>query len=75
MDQFIEFDQDVSMEQLRQALAQHNPGIMILRYSKLTGTVKVRSQDDLSKRDLKRAFKPFKIKKIYSDFPMKSAKL
>ncbi len=71
MEKFIEFEEGVTLEDLNRALAQHNPGIMILRLSKLTGTVKIKANDDLSKKDLKEAFQPYKIKKIYDDFPIK----
>lgn len=69
MDRFIEFEQEVNLEDLQERLNQHNPGIMILRYSKLTGTVKVRVDEDLSKKDIKRAFEPFKVKQIHSYLP------
>jgi hypothetical protein len=71
MEKFLEFEEGVTLEDLKQALVRHNPGIMILRLSKLTGTVKIKANDDLSKRDLKEAFQPYKIKKIYDDFPIK----
>ncbi len=71
MEKFIEFDPTVNLEDLKQALAHHNPGIMILRLSKLTGAVKIKADDTLTKKDLKEAFQPFKIKKIYDDFPVK----
>jgi hypothetical protein len=71
MEKFLEFEEGVSLEDLKQALARHNPGIMILRLSKLTGTVKIKANDDLSKKNLKDAFQPYKIKKIYDDFPIK----
>lgn len=71
MEKFLEFDEGVTLENLKEALARHNPGIMILRLSKLTGAVKIKANDDLSKKDLKEAFQPFKIKKIYDDFPIK----
>jgi hypothetical protein len=69
MDRFIEFDQDVSLEDLQLCLDRHNPGIMLLRYSKLTGTVKVRVEANLSKKDIKRAFDPFKVKQIHTYLP------
>ncbi len=71
MEKFLEFDEGVTLDDLKSALAQHNPGIMILRLSKLTGTVKIKANDDLSKKKLKDAFQPYKIKKIYDDFPIK----
>jgi hypothetical protein len=70
MERFIEFEDDVTIEQLQKALSQHDFGIMILRRSKLTGTVKVRTPEKVSKRDIKKAFRPYKIKKIYDDFPV-----
>ncbi len=70
MDRFIEFDSEVSMDELERALAVNNPGIMILRFSKLTGTVKVRALQKVSHRELKRAFLPYKIRRIYHDFPI-----
>lgn len=71
MEKFLEFEEGVTLDDLKRALAQHNPGIMILRLSKLTGTVKIKANDNLSKKDLKEAFQPYKIKKIYDDFPIK----
>ncbi|MFQ5823549.1 MAG: hypothetical protein ACE5JB_05795 [bacterium] len=71
MDRFIEFKQEVNIEQLEKALSKNNPGIIILRRSKLTGMIKVRTPVNISKRDIKRAFHPYNIKKIYDDFPVK----
>jgi hypothetical protein len=71
MEKFIEFEEGVTLDDLNRALTKHNPGIMILRLSKLTGTVKIKANDNLSKKDLKEAFQPYKIKKIYDDFPIK----
>lgn len=68
MERFVEFEQDVSMDELQHALTQHNPGVMILRRSKLTGAVKIRIEKNLTKKEIKRAFMPYKVKKIYSDF-------
>ncbi len=70
MDRFIEFEQEVNIDELQRILSQNNPGIMILRHSKLTGTVKVRTNGNLNKRDIKRAFLPYKVKKIHDDFPI-----
>ena len=74
MDRFIEFEKTVSFEDLKRALSVKNPGILILRHSKLTGAFKVRSESNLNNRDLKRAFQPYKIKRIYADFPLKTTK-
>ncbi|MFQ5640750.1 MAG: hypothetical protein ACE5IR_22445 [bacterium] len=71
MERFIKFEKEINMEHLKSALSQHNPGIMLLRHSKLTGTVKVRAKDDLTKREIKQAFQPYKVRKIYDDFPVK----
>lgn len=70
MERFLEFDQEVTLAELNTVLAQRDSGIMILRLSKLTGTVKVRVPDGLSHRDIKRAFLPHKVKKIYEEFPI-----
>ncbi len=74
MDQFIEFESEVTLEALQDSLSRHNPGIELLRVSRLTGTVKIRTEKKLSKRELKRAFRPHKIKKVYDDFPLQSRK-
>lgn len=70
MDRYIEFEKQASIEELRTALEAHNPGILILHFSKLTGTLKIRFTQNISKRKLRRAFMPHRIKKIYTDFPM-----
>lgn len=70
VDRFLEFEDPVTVQQLQEALAQDNPGIMILRYSKLTGTVKIRADKRLSKKQIRRAFSPYKIRKIYNDLPL-----
>lgn len=74
MERFIEFEEEVTMDELQKVLQQHNPGVFILRFSKLTGAFKIKHPEDLSKRDLKRAFAPYKVKKIYDDFPLKGFK-
>ena len=74
MERFIEFEKEVNMEDLNTALSEHNPGIMILRLSKLTGTVKVRTEEKLTNRDIKRAFLPHKVRKIHEDFPIKTVR-
>ncbi|NIR49836.1 hypothetical protein GWO43_15040 [candidate division KSB1 bacterium] len=71
MDRFLEFENEVNMEDLKTALAENNPGILLLRLSKLTGTVKVRAEDTLSNREIKRAFSPYRVKRIYNNFPLK----
>jgi|GEM_PF-2997664 len=75
MERFIEFEEVVSANDLQQVLADGNPGIMILRFSKLTGTVKVRIDRRLSKNALKRAFHPHRIKRIYNQFPLQNKRL
>lgn len=72
MDRFIRFANEINMDDLQESLEKHNPGIMILRHSKITGTVKVRISDHLKNRAIKRAFSPHKIKQIYNDFPVKT---
>ncbi len=73
MDRFIEFAEAVSMEELKEVIDANDPGVLILRFSKLTGTVKVRFHDSVSKREIKKAFLPYKVKKIYTDFPLGKA--
>ena len=74
MDKFIEFEGEVTLEALQESLSRHNPGIVLLRVSRLTGTVKIRTEKKLSKRELKRAFRPHKIRKVYDDFPLHGGK-
>ncbi len=70
MEWVLQFETEVTLDELNRVLAEHNPGIFILRASKLTGTVKVRGEDRLSRRDIKRAFRPLKVKRIYDEFPL-----
>ncbi len=70
MERFIEFDDGVSVEQLKEAVAANGADILILRFSKLTGALKIRVPDKLSKREIRRAFAPHKVRKIYTDFPL-----
>ncbi len=71
MERFIEFEDVVSAHDLEQVLSRSNPGIMILRFSKLTGTVKIKIDGRMSKHGLRRAFSPLKIRKVYNHFPFK----
>ncbi|MFQ5603988.1 MAG: hypothetical protein ACE5HS_12035 [bacterium] len=71
MDRFVEFEEEVAIADLKNVLEKHNPGIMILRFSKLTGALKIRTNGNLNKREIKRAFLPYKVRKIYDDFPLK----
>ncbi len=74
MERFIEFEEVVSVHQLEEALGAAHSDIMILRISKLTGTVKIKTGKRMSKSALRRAFLPHKIKKIYADFPYQNVK-
>lgn len=70
MERFIEFEQPVTVDELQQAIDVNNSNILILRYSKLTGTVKVRAMNKVSHREIRRAFQPHKVRKIHVQFPV-----
>jgi len=70
MNRFIEFEQEVSLEELRQTVNDTDAKILSLCISKLTGTIKVRFDQSLSKKEIKRLFVPYKIRKIHADYPI-----
>jgi len=75
MERYIEFEEVVSANDLQEVLRGRNPEIMILRFSKLTGTVKVKMAKRMSKNALKRAFHPHRIKRIYTQFPLQNSRV
>ena len=67
MEKFIQFNEAVTIKELTDHLKDER--ILILRASILTGTIQIKIANDLSERDLKKAFHPYTILKIYREFP------
>jgi len=67
MERFIKFKEDVSLKLLSEALSDTR--IIILRESKTTGTIQVKLLEKMTSKEIKTAFKPYAISKIFHEFP------
>ena len=47
----------------------HHERIIILRESKTTGTIQVKITGEMTSKEIRKVFHPYKIKKICDDFP------
>jgi hypothetical protein len=67
MEKFLKFKENVSLKALGENLTDDR--IIILRESKTTGTIQIKTLKKMSAKQIKMAFKPFAITKIYNEFP------
>ncbi len=67
MERFIKFKDHVSVKDLAKVLKDDR--IIILRCSQMTETVQVQILDHLSNKEIQKAFLPYEIEKIYSEYP------
>ena len=70
MEKFIKFKENVNIKMLSKDVSDDR--IIILRESKTTGTIQVKILGKMSTHQIKKAFKPYKIIKIYDEFPYHS---
>lgn len=67
MEKFLKFKEKVSIRDLNNILK--NPSIILLRESQTTETIQVQILDNLTDKDIRHAFAPFHIDKIFHEFP------
>ena len=67
MERFLKFKDNVSLETLSEKLTDER--IIILRESKITGTIQVQILEKMTTKEIKEAFRPYTITKIYNEFP------
>ncbi len=67
MERFIKFKEKVSLKDLTKILT--NPSIILLRESQTTETIQIQLLQELTDRDIKRAFTPLQVDRIYHEFP------
>ena len=72
MEKFIKFKENVNIKELEKLLSDER--ILLLRESKLTGTIQIKILSDISSKQIKKAFNPYKIKRIYNEFPYSNKK-
>lgn len=67
MEKFIKFKSDVNLKDLSANLKDER--IIVLRKSQTTDTVQVQVLKKLSTKEIKNAFDPYQVEKIYDEFP------
>ncbi len=67
MEKFLKFKKDVTLEEL--VRWQSDDRIIILRKSQATDTIQIKAPDGMSSREIKRAFGPLQVLKVYHEFP------
>lgn len=70
MDKFVKFRDSVEVDELARTVRDDR--VFVLRKSRLTGTVKVRVVDHVSNRELKKAFEPYVVEKVYDELPVET---
>lgn len=75
MEKFIKFKEEVNLKDLSENLKDER--IIVLRKSQTTDTVQVQVLQKLSTKEIKHAFDPYQVEKIYNEFPypLKSGKM
>ena len=67
MEKFIKFKEAVSIKDLYNSLT--DPRIILLRESQTTSTIQIQVLNDINNREIEKAFLPYRIKKIFNEFP------
>ncbi|MBN2012452.1 hypothetical protein JW960_24195 [candidate division KSB1 bacterium] len=67
MEKFIKLKEDVSLRTVAEQMTDDR--IIILRESKTTGTIQIQLISKMSSRQIRDAFRPYTVEKIYDDFP------
>ncbi len=67
MQKFLKFKKDVDLQELKQVLSDQR--IILLRESQTTETIQIKLLGRLNEKEIRKAFHPFQIEKIYSEFP------
>ncbi len=67
MEKFIKFQETVGIKDLQKSLS--DPRIILLRESQTTNTIQIQVLNDISNREIKTAFLPHHIQKIFDEFP------
>ncbi len=68
MDKFVKLRDSVDIDDLVRTVKDDR--VFVLRRSRLTGTVKVRVVEHVSNRELKKAFAPYVVEKVYDELPV-----
>ena len=67
MERFLKFKEDVSLKEISEKLSDDR--IIVLRESKTTGTIQIQILEKLSTKEIKNAFRPYIVTKVYNEFP------
>ena len=67
MERFVKFKEDVSLKTVSENLKDDR--IIVLRKSQTTGTVQIQILENMTSKQIKHAFAPLVILKVYNDFP------
>lgn len=67
-DKFVKFRDAVEVDELARTVRDDR--VVVLRKSRLTGTVKVRVVEHVSNRRLKKAFAPYVVERVYDELPV-----
>lgn len=67
MEKFLKFKGDVSLRSVSENLKDER--IIVLRKSQTTGTIQIQILENMTNKQIKHAFSPLVISKIYNEFP------
>ncbi|OQX95585.1 hypothetical protein B6I21_04690 [candidate division KSB1 bacterium 4572_119] len=68
MEKFIKFKNKIELSELHKVLRDQR--IILLRESQTTETIQVKIIGNLADKEIKQAFTPYHIQKIYNEFPL-----
>ena len=67
MERFLKFKEDVNLKALTEKFRDER--IIILRESKTTETIQVQILNKMTNKEIRQAFKPLTVTKVYKEFP------
>lgn len=67
MEKFIKLKEDVNLRSLAKEMTDDR--IIVLRKSQTTDTIQIKVLNKMSSKEIKQAFQPYTVVKIYNEFP------
>jgi len=67
MERFLKFNEEIDLKELQDSVSDQ--GVIVLRKSQTTDTIRARVPQGRENRELKRVFGPYHAQRVYNEFP------
>ena len=67
MEKFLKFKEEIDLKDLQTSVSDQR--VVVLRKSQTTDTIQVKIPEGMANKDIRRVFGPYKVDRIYNEFP------